>query len=237
MSDKTPPKEMYEFIINTSIPNHMEYVKEGSLSSKGSLYTRYRTLAVLEWYLHKDKEKFKDHLKTALRYERERFIEVHKDNPNIWYHCSGTYIRTALLTGDFSYAKDYGIFVDDHNHKKPSSFEPWGYYILVYLLVGRYKDTLDFNMTKLKKSYDKKMYEKIRSEYGLFEALVEKDSGKFNQHLEQLATTHKGKGSLFLDYEDQLLCIDGLALSNLAIGLGMTVTVDHPFVPQALMGK
>jgi hypothetical protein len=236
MVDKTPPLEMYEFITKTGIDMDLEFVKEGLISSKGGLYSSYRTLAVLEWHLHKDKEKFKEHLKTALAYERERFTEAHAANPNIWYHCSGGYSDTALMTGDFAYAQQYSTFLDDHLHPKPDALEPWGYYITMYLILGRYEDILDFNMAKLKKSYERKMYEKIRPEYGLYEALVNKDTASFHSHLEQLAKTHKGTGNLFVNYEDRLLCVTGLALTNLALGRGMNIDFDHPFVPKALMG-
>jgi hypothetical protein len=235
VKEKTP-QEMYEFIIHESIPGHLNYIKEGMLSSKGSLYTRYRTLAVLEWHLHQDKEKFKAHLKTALAYERERFTEFHAENPTIWYQCPTNFARTTLLTGDFSYAQTYSVFLDDHHDPKADVFEPWTYYVLMYLLLGRYEDVLEFNMDKLKKSYERKMYEKIRPRYGLYEALVNKDTVSFHSHLEQLAKTHKGTGNLFLDYEDRLLCVTGLALTNLALGRGMNIDFDHPFVPRALMG-
>jgi hypothetical protein len=106
----------------------------------------------------------------------------------------------------------------------------------MYLISGRYKDTVEQNLVKLKKMYDIKAYERVRPEYGLYEALVNNDTTSFHSHLEQLAKTHKGTGNLFVNYEDRLLCVTGLALTNLALGRGMNIDFDHPFVPKALMG-
>lgn len=240
MVKEKSPQEKYDYLINRAIPESLVDLKSTSYDdvvfTKMMLYVEYRRLAVLEWHLHKDVEKYKSHLKTALQYERERFIEVHQKNPSILYQCSGGYTDTALLTGDFDYAQAYATFIDNHLHPKPDAPEPWGYYVKMYLLLGHYEDVLEINMAKLKKSYDRKMYEKIRPHYGMYEALVEKDASKFHTHLEQLAKTHKGTGNLFGDYEDKLLCLKGLAFSNLALGRGMKIDFDHPFVPRALQG-
>jgi hypothetical protein len=239
VKEKTP-QETYNFIIDQGIPESLDNTKLDNfyqrISARGYLYSDYRQLAVLEWHLHKDAGKYREYLKTALAYERERFIEVHENNPTIWYHFPGGYAETALLTGDFTYAQKYSAFLDDHHDQKAEIRKPWGYYVKMYLLLGRYKDTLETNIIKLKKTYDTKSYERVRSEYGLYEALVENDTVKFHTNLEQLAKTHKGTGNLFLDYEDRFLCLSGLALSNLAIGLGMKIDFDHPFVPRALLG-
>ncbi|MFN9115985.1 MAG: Imm49 family immunity protein [Bacteroidota bacterium] len=240
MTREKTPIEKYEFITKISLPEELEEANSPNVDdrtfAKDSLYSDYRQLAVLEWHLHKDAGKYREYLKTALAYERERFIEVHENNPTIWYHFPGGYAETALLTGDFTYAQKYSAFLDDHHDQKAEIRKPWGYYVKMYLLLGRYKDTLETNIIKLKKTYDTKSYERVRSEYGLYEALVENDTVKFHTNLEQLAKTHKGTGNLFLDYEDRFLCLTGLALSNLAIGLGMKIDFDHPFVPRALLG-
>lgn len=240
MVDKTPPQEMYKYLIERAIPESLEKIELTDYSrkilAKDFLYREYRRLGVLEWHLHGDVPLYKQHLKTALKYERERFTEAHQKDPTIWYYCPGEYARTALRTGDFAYAKSYSTFLDDHRDPTYEVRKPWEYYVLMHLLLGRYEEGFNKNMANLKKTYDTKIYEPIRPEYSLYEAIAEAHEEKFHKHLEHLARTHKPIARLFVDYEDRLLCLKGIALCNLALGRGMKVDFDHPFVPQALLG-
>jgi hypothetical protein len=233
------PEEMYDLSVNRLIPDELERLKTNRISSLGSLYTRYRTLATLEWHLHKNAEQFREYMKKAVEYDIKRFKDSKTRCPENLFQSKYSLLLDVLCTGDESFSKETTIFVDDnHDYKsKPiAHLAPWLYRCLVALVLERNADQWEFFMEKLKKAFSTKQYWKLYPYALLLEAIWTKNDTLFHEQLQIVADTHKKlTRSIFDDYEDKLLCLWGIALCNLAKMKGMRIEFDHPFIPKELI--
>lgn len=80
------PQEQYERY-KKIIPEYLlniesENINKRLISLQG-LYSGYKFLGILEWYLHKDAKKFKEYMKTAINYDRTRFVSTLPQRPTI----------------------------------------------------------------------------------------------------------------------------------------------------------
>ena len=203
------------------------------------LYKDYRKLAVLEWHLHGDAGNFRDHMKTALDYEFKSFMESKSQRPEILFDTPIGLIFDALNTGDEVFAREYTQFLDDNlNDKKKSRTHEDNALTMcgIVLVSGRYEEQFPIFIEKLKKGYSSKRWIKLYPYALAIEAIWARDSVTFNEQMTVIAETHrKMLRSIFDDYEDKLLCLRGLALCNLARMKGMTVSIDHPYIPKKLI--
>ena len=237
------PQEQFKRYTEERIPEDILNIQSNNSSiaimALSHLYSDYRFLAVLEWHLHGAGEKFREHMKTALDYERKRFMDSKSQRPEILFDTPIGFIFDALNTGDEVFAREYTQFLDDnHDYASKPSAHPanWLYRCLIALVVDRNLDQFPVFLEKLKKGYSTQKYGKLYPYALAIEAIWARDSVTFNEQMTVIAETHrKMLRSIFDDYEDKLLCLRGLALCNLARMKGMTVSIDHPYIPKKLI--
>jgi hypothetical protein len=236
--------EMYEFIVNKSIPDHINQIDNGTsirkLSSLGSLSPRYRQYATLAWHLHEDAKKFKECMKIATEYEHRWFVSTLPQRPNNKYDTPCQLVFDALNTGDWNFACDYIQYLDDHHDydTKPTNHSAnWLYRCLASLALNRYEDQWSVFIDKLKKGYSTKKYGKLYPLALMLESIWNNDEKVFNDQAHIFAASYKSMTrGIFPDYEDKLLSLWGLGICNLAVMKGLKVTIDRQYLPKELIG-
>lgn len=237
------PQEVYENNIKKWIPKYLGKIENDPSDSLSMsfLSTLYRELAVLEWYLHKDVEKFKEYMKISVDYDQKRFEDILTRTPKretnaMWI----TPMLCAMSSADVKMMQQpYIEFVDDHFEQKPGHAHKDNslYTCLVILATGRHQDLWESSLAHLKKSYDCKKWIKLYPIALMLEAIWNKDAKVFNEQAQVFANSYKSMTlGIFSDYEDELLSLWGLGICNLAVMKGMKVTIDHLYVPKELIG-
>lgn len=235
------PQEMYASRINEWIPWHIEELKTNKISACGSLYFEYRKLAVLEWHLHRDAEKFKEYMRVAVEYEQKGFLATLVEVPdNKMYTSCLSQIFDAMSSGDEELLKSYVTMSDDHfayDLKRPLEPETTLYKSLVALTIGRETKLFEQLMENLKNGYSVKSRIKLYPLALIIEAIWNRDKTTLNEQLQIFAEGYKKmQRSYYPDYEDQFLALDAIALSTFASMKGLKVTIDHPMLPKELIG-
>jgi hypothetical protein len=237
--------EMYEFVVNKSIPDHINQIDNGTsiqkVSSLGSLSTRYRQYAALEWYLHRDARKFREYMKIAVEYDIDGFLyskEIRPKNKTSTACLSSMF--DALSSGNTELVTSYFTMVDNHfdYDTKPTTHSAnWLYRCLVSLALNRYEDQWNVFIEKLKKGYSTKQYGKLYPLAVMLEAIWNNDEVMFNEQAQLFANSYKSMTrGIFPDYEDKLLSLWGLGICNLAVIKGLKVKIDHQYMPKELIG-
>lgn len=236
------PKEFYEdFLLKESIPSHLKAIEQDPHDSLAInlLSKRYRQLAVLEWQLHKDADKFKAHMKTSVEYD-QHWIEgvvAKRGKAELDTHISP--IFDAMITGDGTFLTQYVTFVDRWYWEPPRPLQPETslYKTLVYVVLGKEVTPFEEVMARLKKGYSVKSRLELYPIACMLEAIAHKNEDVLNEQLQVFAHSYKKmQRRLYPDYEDQFLCMDGIALATFAQIKGMRVDIDHAYVPKALIG-
>ncbi|QOL19454.1 Imm49 family immunity protein [Candidatus Bodocaedibacter vickermanii] len=239
------PQEQYERYQKKIIPEYfMDMESENvskRLNSLHGLYSGYKFLGILEWYLHKDSKKFKEYMKTAVEYDKDSFLyskEIRPSNKTSTACLSAMF--DALNSGNEDLVKSYFTMVDDYYDydTKPTSHPAnWLYRCLVVLALNRYENQWSVFIEKLKKGYSTKQYGKLYPLALMLEAIWNKDEMVFNEQAQIFADSYKSMTrGIFPDYEDKLLSLWGLGICNLAEMKGLKVTIDHQYLPKELIG-
>ena len=237
-----PIEEAYKNLKEDHIPSTLARMNDENCTfrtaEKDTLAGLYQKLGVLEYHLHQDTKLFREHAKTGLEYRQAFYNEVLQKDPNM-----KTYgyeeIMDSLLVQNFEEVKEWTTFVDDHYDYsgKPNHIADWLYRILVAFILGRGMENIEMFLEKIKKGYSTKQYQKLYP-YGLMlEAIYKNDSELFHEQLPIITSTHKKmlRSIIGDSWKDRVLCLWGIAFCNLVRMKGMTITFDHPLIPQELI--
>lgn len=237
--------EQYERYQNKIIPEYLIDVTSANINKKlislQGLYSGYKLLGILEWYLHKDAKKFNEFVRKAVEYDKESFLyskEIRPANKTSTACLSPMF--DVLNGGSKELVRSYFAMVDDNfdYETKPTSHSAnWLYRCLVTLTLNRYEDQWGVFIEKLKKGYLTKQYGKLHPLALMLEAIWNKDEVVFNEQAQIFADSYKSMTrGIFPDYEDKLLSLWGLGICNLAAMKGLKVAIDHQYMPKELIG-
>jgi hypothetical protein len=239
--------EVAKRMVSGSKKDITQYEKEiipGRISSYlvGMLHYEYRSLAANQFLLDGLVKGFRERLKLSVGFRLDELSVFSKDNP-----CSGIIflpsILDALACGEFSMAKE---LVEGSKRKvgkrKPSNFYSCLYFFIDILLTNS-EILKDKNIRNPALEYLEKVIKhhqtKQKSFAGLplmIKAILDRDSQEFQSSLDVFLVGYKKfiTKSVY-DGLGYFICLWGLGLANLALALGMSVSVDHEYLPRELL--
>lgn len=223
--------------------NQADSARDKTGTASNSLAGTLRFLAVSEFVLNQDKRTFVENLVEAATLRRnliERFEAGEDISPSYVSMMSYKSLMDALAAGDVQAAKDIAAKMGGRSSIESEYDRPFdlafGYALKHIVLsdvdsVGQWLDALEV-ASKDPENKDFAGYAKM------LKAIVDKDVPQANAALSDVVAGHKrqctGKG-LCKDTEDELLCVWGVAVANLARMHGVQVDPIEPLIPRDLL--
>ncbi len=245
-----PIRERLEVLVKEeleSLPVIEAKARDATKNAKGgftkSLSTSRRFIGVARYALEGEAQALISGLKNSGKLELELVRRFEKGDP-----ISASYVSmilyqslfSVLASGDLTLSKEFasamgGRDAIERKHDNPFTYA-MGYTLKYFVLLD----------TKEMKVWSKKLSDlcaqKDNKDFigyaDAFEAILQKDSKALNKAFEKLLQGHrnqsKGNG-LFAVSEDELLCVWGVGLANLAVYHGLEVLVKDPLFPRDLV--
>jgi hypothetical protein len=215
--------------------------KDGSASN--SLSGTLRFLAVADYIIDKDIKSFKDKISesSVLRCKLfDRFESGEKISPSYVSMISYKALLNVLASGDEGIARCFSERIGGRVHIEKEYDRPFDIaigYSIKYIVLSDFPsaspwvDKLDA-LCREEENVDFLGYAKV------LRALLGRDRQHANYGLIDIVAGHKrqifGNG-LFKDTEDELLCVWGVAMANLARMHGIQVDSVEPLIPSDLL--
>ncbi len=235
--------EMRKKHLNQLRNNQMDSAKDKNGSASNSLAGSLRFLGVAEYVLNKNVKAFRENLSEAASLRKrlfERFEAGEKISPSYLSMLSYKALLDALAAGDMRLAKELAKHMGgrdeierEHDHPFDLSF---GYVLKSFVLddaAGMKKWLGEF-----KSQCDHSEYADFRGCSKVFEAILDRSAEKANAGLAELLEGHRRQskaGGVFKDTEDEMLCVWGVGLANLARARGISAKPQEPLIPAALL--
>lgn len=217
--------------------------KDGTASSSvaGSL----RFIGVAEYLVNGDIIQFNSQLKRASDIEYNLFLRYDSGEPIAESYVSMLAYKSifdALAACEFDLAKNFAMVIGGRDKMEKYFDHPFDYamgYTLKSIVLQDVemmdKWSRDFTMVSTKKGNSN-----FSGYASMFIAIKDKDNNKAREALDEIVKGHiklsKGRG-VFKDTEDELLCVWGLGIVNLARYLGLDVPAHPPLIPDDLIYK
>jgi len=215
--------------------------KNGSASNVLAGAVRY--LGVANYVLHHDVETFKTHLSEAATYRLKLFERFDQGDPISRSYLSMLSYKalfSALGAGDMDLAKSLASRMggrDEIEREHDHIFDRTLGYALKAFVLGD-KEAMHERAETFSKECEKKGNTYFRGYAHVFDAILEGNSDKANSGFAELISGHRkmctGRG-IFKDSEDEVLCVWGLGLANLAISHGLALNISDPLIPSDLI--
>lgn len=217
--------------------------KDTGGSASNSLAGTLRFLAVADYVLSKNIAAFRSELSEAAELRRklfDRFDAGESVSPSYVSMIAHKSLFNALAAGDEALAKAFAARIGGREaieHEYDRQFDMALGYTLKNLLVSddaaaaRYLDAFEAACQESENT-DFKGYAKV------LRAILNQDVTAANEGFVDLLSGHKRqcKGSgLFKDTEDEVLCVWGIGLANLARMRGLAVQPNGPLIPVDLL--
>lgn len=231
-------KHLAQLVVNQADP-----LKDKSGSASSSLAGMLRFLSVSEYVLNKNVSEFRSMLVKAAALNNqlfERFDKGETISPSYVSMMSYKALLNVLASGDENLAKEFAAKMGGRSYLEKEydrAFDiDFGYALKSILLsdftsAGQWVDALDA-ACKDSENTDFVGYAKV------LRAILSANHADANAGLAQVVAGHKrqcvGKG-LFKDTEDELLCVWGVAVANLARMRGVKVQPIEPLIPGDLL--
>lgn len=221
--------------------NAANFEKDKNGSSSSTLANLFRFAGVGEYIVNSNVTAFKSYLKEAakLRLNLIRRFDGGEDVSKSYVTMlSYKSLFSALASGDFLLSKDLASVMGGREKIEAKSDHPFD------MALGYALKALVLNAEDQKEKVAQ--LKSVASEPGnrdfvgyavAFEAIVNTDVDSFVSALQSVVEGHKkqckGNG-VFKDAEDEVLCVWGVGLVNLAKLKGLEVQFDDPLIPSSL---
>jgi len=230
-------KHLKQLYVNQSDP-----AKDKSGSATNSLVGTLRFLAVADYVLKKDIVGFRSKLSEAAGLRSKlfnRFDAGEAISPSYVSMLSYKALCNALASGDLQLANELANHMGGRNEIEREHDHPFdlafGYVLKSFVLedaVGIKKWLCEFkSLCDQPENADFKGYAKVS------EAILVRDVEKANVGFTELLEGHKrqSKKGVFKDTEDEMLCVWGIGLVNLAHVRGIDPKPQEPLIPADLL--
>ena len=202
-----------------------------------------RFLAVAEYVVENDVSGFKSKLSESARYQLRLFerFEAGEQLPG-YYVVMVSYqaLLDTLAGGDFELALSLATHMGGRDALEKQHDHPFDYamgYTLKWFVLGDREEMAPW-AAKFTAVCAQKGNNWFRGYAKMFNAILDQDANRANTGLEALAHDHKrlctGRG-VFRDSEDEVLCVWGLGMANLARREGLEVSAQPPLIPEDLL--
>lgn len=223
--------------------NYADAAKDKSGSASDSLAGSLRFVAVADYVLHGDVNGFRSGMSEAAQLHQrlfERFDAGEPISPSYMSMMSYKALLDALAAADQVLAQTLaghmgGREAIEQEHDRP--FDMAFGYALKSIIANdsaaaqRWIDALEVSCREPENA-DFKGYAKV------LRAIVKRDAGLLQEGLGDVVAGHKKQSvgaGLFKDSEDEVLCVWGIGLANLARMNGLPVRSDDPLIPDELI--
>jgi hypothetical protein len=223
--------------------NQLDSSKDKNGSASSSLVGTLRFLAVSEYVLHSSKNTFTGNLTESAELQTKLFsrFEVGESiSPSYVSMMSYKALLNALASGNEECAKNFASKMGGRPDIEKEYDRPFdiafGYALKLITLsdlasAAQWVDALEI-ACKDAENTDFMGYAKV------LRATINSSLSEANAGLIEVVAGHKrqssGKG-LFKDTEDELLCVWGIAVTNLARMRGLNVSAIEPLIPSDLL--
>lgn len=231
-------KHLSQLRSNASMPD-----KDSNGSASNSLAGTLRFLAVADYSLDKSVEAFRSQAIEATELRRclfERFDSGDPVSPSYVSMMSYKSVFNALAAGNGDLAKSFATSMGGRDSVESEYDRPFDIalgYSLKSLLVAD-----DLAAAQWIKEFSAACREPDNADFQgyakVLQAVLDKDSESAAQGVEDVIVGHKRQskvGGLFKDTEDELLCVWGIGVANLARLRGVPIQVDDPLIPSDLL--
>jgi len=214
--------------------------KTGSVTN--TLVGTLRFLAVADYVLNKDIDGFRSKLSEAAGLRSKlfnRFDAGEAISPSYVSMLSYKALCNALASGNLQLANELATHMGGRNEIEQEHDHPFdlafGYVLKSFVLedaVGIKKWLCEFKaLCDQPENADFKGYAKV------FEAILDRNAEKANVGFSELLEGHKrqSKKGVFKDTEDEMLCVWGIGLMNLAHVRGISTKPQEPLIPADLL--
>lgn len=235
--------EMRKKHLNQLRVNQSDAAKDKNGSASNSLSGTLRFLGVADYALNKNVKAFRENLSESTMLRKrlfERFEAGEAISPSYVSMLSYKALFNALASGDMQLAKKLAMHMGGRNEIELEHDHPFdlafGYVLKSFVLddstsIKKWLDEFR-SLCDQPENADFKGYAKV------FEAILDRDVEKANVSFVELLEGHKRQsraGGVFKDTEDEMLCIWGIGLANLAHVRGIFVKSQGPLVPADLL--
>ncbi len=223
--------------------NQSESVKDANGSASNMLAGALRFLAVAEYVLNKDVKKFQSYLSESAELRCrlfQRYDAGDRISPSYVSMLAYKYLFAALAAGDNSIAKDLAARMGGRQEIEAEYDHPFdialGYLLKNFVL---YASTEKIKwLDEFQSHCQRPASRDFMGYFTVFKAILDRNVETANAGFFELLKGHqrqsKGRG-VFKDTEDELLCVWGIGLANLARQGGIYTDPQEPLLPKDLL--
>lgn len=208
-----------------------------------SLGDSLRFIGVAEYVLNGDIASFRSKLAASANGRLQLFQRYETGEPiskSYMAMLSYKWLLDALAAGDFSMAHDLASMMGGRDALEREYDHPFDYalgYALRAVVLGEAGEMAE-RIPAFRHECTKRGNANFMPYAELFAAIAKGDVEAANQSLKQLVELHKkeskGRG-IFRDSEDEVVCVWGLGVANLARHRGLAVNPVPPLIPEDLL--
>jgi len=222
--------------------NVLDPAKDKGGAATTSLAGTLRFLAIANFKLEGNAQKFKELLSRAATcrlalFKRSKNGEIIP--PSYLAMISYTSLFDALASGDYGLSKELASVMGGRERIEKENDHPFdkalGYALKAVVLNA---DDQDEKIAQFKVVANEPDNADFLGYAQAFEAIRNNDEGLFATALQRVLSGHKNQSQnngVFKDSEDEVLCVWGLGLVNLARLRGLNSRVDDPLIPASLV--
>lgn len=223
--------------------NCANLVKDKDGSASNSLVGSLRFLAVADYVLHRDIPAFRNQLIEAAHHRVRLFERIDAGeaiSPSYVSMMSYKALLNALAAGDQSVARALAALMGGRDAVEQEYDRPFDIalgYTLKSILAGDGIAAMS-HVEALESACRDPENQDFMGYAKALKAIVTQDADLLQDGLKEVLAGHKrqSKGSgLFKDTEDEVLCVWGVGLANLARMSGLPVGTDDPLIPGDLL--
>lgn len=211
--------------------------------TQSSISSRYHLLAVAAYCFQHDIQSFRDQLSESARYRKMLFEKREQGEPiddsYVSMH-SFQHVLNALAAANFNLAKSFVKLMGGRNEIELAHDHPFdralGYCLKAVILDDEY--TYAKWLSKMYEASTEKQVVRLAGYADALKAIHDRDKDAFDQAIQKIVTDHKvlcRKGGLFDNNPDEIICLWGLGLVNLARFKGLDVHFNHEYIPGDLI--
>lgn len=215
--------------------------RDGSCTNMMALHCRF--LAVADYFLHQNVESFRLQLSEAAQLRSNLFSRYEAGDPIDDSYVSMLSYKSlfdALATDNWELARKLALQIGGRDELEKKYDHPFdramGYTLKAFVLGEESQMQLWLPKLELKTSGTKTKH--FQGYPRVFQGIFDSDSEAVNAGLEQVVQGHQKmstRNGLFANSEDELVCIWGVGLANLAIHNQIPVKPIPPLIPADLL--
>lgn len=208
-----------------------------------SISASYRFQAVASWALHQDSANLRRHLRHSIELRLELVARFERGDPIPESFVSMLLYKSlfdALASGDLELSRKMASAMGGRDKIEREHDHPFDYalgYTLKYFTLED-RPQMDRWAAEFARVCEEQDNADLRGYAEAFTAILAGDDRSLDAAFKNIIAGHKrqSKGNgVFRDTEDELLCVWGVGLANLAKRHGRAVSVDDPLLPAALI--